>query len=416
MRTINTKVRGCAAGVILAAWLVGCCTAVHAEVRLPHIFGDHMILQQDKPVKVWGWADPGERVNVSFDKQNKTAVADKNGDWSVTLDPMKATFGSRELIVSGKKNLAKLTDVLIGEVWLCGGQSNMEWPLRASRDADLEIGSASCRSVRFFRTPQVANITPQNDIPATPAGSSEGHWRKCVAEEVENCTAVGYYFARRLHRRSMTYDMNHHTNIIRELQFKTWRKTPNTGLIVTFDTNSNGSIHPGRKYPVGQRSARWALSEVYGVKGWRSNEPLQWRGPIYGAMEVKDGRIVITFEEGTRRGLRMDQDDESGFYIAGKDKEFHQARARVVADDKVEVWSDAAPEPVAVRYGWSNLPLGPLMNGRELPAYPFRTDKWPMTPHQSTGSYVDTCSKDAKTKGIPRQSRASRFHCERSVL
>ena len=95
-----------------------------------------------------------------------------------------------------------------------------------------------------------------------------------------------------------------------------------------------------------------------------------------------------SFVEGTARGLRLDQDEEAGFYIAGADKEFHHARVRVDGgDESLVVWSDEVPEPVAVRYGWSNLPAGGLMNSRELPAYPFRSDSWPMVPHQSKGSY-----------------------------
>jgi sialate O-acetylesterase len=105
-------------------------------------------------------------------------------------------------------------------------------------------------------------------------------------------------------------------------------------------------------------------------------------------MEARGGKAVIRFEDGTARGLLLDQDVEVGFYVAGEDREFHHARARVNRGDlTVVVWSDEVKEPVAVRYGWSNLPAGGLMNARELPAYPFRTDDWPMTPHQSTGSY-----------------------------
>jgi sialate O-acetylesterase len=192
-------------------------------------------------------------------------------------------------------------------------------------------------------------------------------------------------------RRSMTYDMNHHTNIVREVQHLSWQRTPNTGLIVTFDTNSNGSIHPRRKLPVGERSARWALAEVYGAKGYGSNRPLEWRGPVYKSMTVKDDKITVSFEDGTDRGLRLDQDADQGFYIAGEDREFHIARARITSDkskkNHVVVWSDKVKKPIAVRYAWSNLPLGSLMNGRELPAYPFRTDDWPLIPHQSTGEY-----------------------------
>ena len=86
--------------------------------------------------------------------------------------------------------------------------------------------------------------------------------------------------------------------------------------------------------------------------------------------------------------MRLDQDVEVGFYIAGKDKEFKHARVRVDSGKRqLVIWHDEIKEPVAVRYGWSNLPAGGLMNARELPAYPFRTDTWPLTPHQSTGSY-----------------------------
>ena len=138
---------------------------------------------------------------------------------------------------------------------------------------------------------------------------------------------------------------------------------------------------------LGEGSARWALSEVYGVKQWRSDKGLQCRGPVYESSEIEGDKIIVSFEEGTERGLRLDQDDESGFYIGGKDREFHHARARILNGNKVQVRSEEVSEPMAVRYGWSNLPLGGLMNARELPAYPFRSDTWPLTPHQSTGAY-----------------------------
>jgi sialate O-acetylesterase len=188
-------------------------------------------------------------------------------------------------------------------------------------------------------------------------------------------------------RRSMTYDMNHHTNIVREVQHLTWERTPHTGLIATYDTNSNGSIHPGRKLPVGERTARWALAEVYDVKPRGSRDALEWRGPVFESAKVVEKKFIITFKGGSNRGLRLDQDVEVGFYLAGEDREFHHARARVLKDNQLEVWSEEVPQPVAVRYAWSNLPMGGLMNGRELPAYPFRSDKWPLVPHQSTGEY-----------------------------
>jgi len=191
-------------------------------------------------------------------------------------------------------------------------------------------------------------------------------------------------------RRSMTYDMNHHTNVIREIQFDTWRSTHDTGLIATYDTNSNQSIHPAAKRPVGERAARWALSEVYKTQAATSRQPLDWKGPVYTSHNVQNNRIIIAFEKQTARGLRLDKDDDIGFYIAGKDRVFHHAKARVTRKDRVEqleVWADSVKQPVAVRYAWSNLPVGRLMNQLELPAYPFRTDNWPLTPHQSQGDY-----------------------------
>ena len=114
------------------------------------------------------------------------------------------------------------------------------------------------------------------------------------------------------------------------------------------------------------------------------------RAPVYKAYEVRDGKLLVGFTEETRRGLRLDQDDTVGFYIAGDDREFHHPRVRVIWEENVEklvVWSDDVEQPVAVRYAWSNLPVGRLMNHLELPAYPFRTGDWPLTPHQSTGDY-----------------------------
>ena len=241
------------------------------------------------------------------------------------------------------------------------------------------IASLTIRGVIFYQGENNSFTVGWKPFPKTfPAVVHD--WRKVFKDETLPFGLI--QIAGWSNRRSMTYDMNHHCNIVREVQFKTWQSTPGTGLIVTFDTNVGQGIHPPRKMPVGERTARWALAEVYKVG------PIEWRGPVYRSMKVKDGKITITFEEGTHRGLVLDQDVEVGFYIAGEDREFHHARARVNrGDNSLVVWSDEVPKPVAVRYGWSNLPAGGLMNRRELPAYPFRTDTWPLTPHQSTGSY-----------------------------
>jgi len=516
-------------------------------LQLPGVFGDHMVLQREKPARVWGQGTPGATVSVTLGEHEATGEVARDGSFDLRLPPLEASLEPRTLRITSGAEECSFEDVLVGEVWVCGGQSNMEWQLRASRDADLELSSRGDPAVRFLRLPKIASDTPQQDFPVAGGGSS---WRACVPGKLDHCTAVGYYFARRLrrnlevpvglidiswggtlaqhwvrretlqgfetmqphlaafearrvaweeggredgarkryeadlaawdaereaavqrgereprkpqlddrykdpatlrqpggmmngmvlpvapftlrgalfyqgennsfgeawkpfpqtfpavlsdwrevfgeptlpigviqiagwsNRRSMTYDMNHHTNIVREIQQRTCAVTPGTGLIVTYDTNSNGSIHPGHKRPVGERAARWALAEVYAGE-------LDWRGPRYESMVVEGDKAIISFAEEGRRGLRLDRDMESGLYVAGADRVFHHARARVISEERLQVWSELLETPpVAVRYAWSNLPAGGLMNARELPACPFRTDAWPLTPHQSTGSY-----------------------------
>src|SRR5690349_18736361 len=102
-----------------------------ADVRVSNVFGSHMVLQRRKPVPVWGWADPGEKVTVSFNSQTKSIKAGKDGKWTISLDPMEAG-GPYQMTVAGKKNTVSFDDVLLGEVWICSGQSNMEWQLQSA--------------------------------------------------------------------------------------------------------------------------------------------------------------------------------------------------------------------------------------------------------------------------------------------
>src|SRR4051812_17495326 len=99
----------------------------YSNIRLPRIIGDNMVVQRNKPVKIWGWADKGETVTVNFNNQNKKVKADGQGKWQLLLDPMKEG-GPFEMTVTGK-NTINLKNILVGEIWLCGGQSNMEWPM-----------------------------------------------------------------------------------------------------------------------------------------------------------------------------------------------------------------------------------------------------------------------------------------------
>ena len=170
-------------------------------LRLPNIFGPKMVLQQGKPVHIWGWAKAGAEVKAQFAGQNKSAKADGEGQWLLLFDKLGTNFKGTELVVTSGTEKITLTDILVGEVWVCGGQSNMEWSLRSSRDSDLEVASADSPHIRFIRLPHIARPTAQEDFPVTDGTSSEGNWRQAIPEQVENCTAVGYYFAQRLSRR-----------------------------------------------------------------------------------------------------------------------------------------------------------------------------------------------------------------------
>ena len=543
--------------LLIACLALGFCTpGLRAAPTPAAIFGDGMVLQRDRPLEIWGTALKNERVTVEFAGQTKTVNADNDGRWTITLESVPANAAPAELVLRGTDSRKVLHGVVVGDVWLCGGQSNMAMTLRSTVNRDLEIGSADFQTIRFLRVPLISRGSPQADLPSPKPKAQEGNWKQATTEHVGNCTGVGFHFAKVLHRmlkvpigivdvswggtmaqhwvaqeklepikamapyfdqyatrlkqwdafggpqaaqhayqkalkewearrdeakkqekripgrpnaalyqdprqqrhpagmyngmihpirhftfrgilfyqgennsfgeswkpfphtfplvirqwretfgplpfgiiqiagwsnrRTMTYDMNHHTNVIREIQFDTWRTTRDTGLIATYDTNSNQSIHPAAKRPVGERSARWALGEVYKSPAATNGQPLPWKGPIYTSHEIQNNRVIVHFETPTNRGLRLDKDDDIGFYIAGKDRVFHHAKARVTRKNRteqLEVWSDDVKQPVAVRYAWSNLPVGRLMNQLELPAFPFRTDNWPLTPHQSQGNY-----------------------------
>jgi sialate O-acetylesterase len=158
---------------------------------------------------------------------------------------------------------------------------------------------------------------------------------------------------------------------LREAQRRTARSTRNAGLVVTIDIGEAHDIHPKDKLDVGRRMARWALADVYGRK-------MTATGPMFRALKVKGAKLVLTFEEvGT--GLRIrDGDRLQEFAVAGADRRWHWAEARIVGRDKVEVWSADVPAPVAARYAFNNNPRHPnLTNDTGLPAAPFRTDDWP---------------------------------------
>lgn len=163
-----------------------------SQVKLAGIFGDHLVIQRSQSVPVWGWASTGESITVKFNQQQKETTADKNGKWRINLDPEPAG-GPFELSVQGKSVIV-LHDVLVGEVWLCSGQSNMEFQLKSARNAEAETGSANYPEIRQIKIPLAVASTPKADI--LPA-----KWIVCSPKTAGDFTAVGYFFARELSKR-----------------------------------------------------------------------------------------------------------------------------------------------------------------------------------------------------------------------
>jgi len=169
-----------------------CFTATsRADVRLPQIFGDHMVLQREQSIPVWGWADPGEEITVRLSTGDAAStVADDDGKWTVKV-PAQQAGGPVTLTVKGN-NTITLTDVLIGEVWLCSGQSNMEWSVASSNDFEKEQAAANYPKIRHIKIPKVPNGFPQDDV--------EADWTVCSPDTVAAYTAAGYFFGRTLHK------------------------------------------------------------------------------------------------------------------------------------------------------------------------------------------------------------------------
>ena len=175
----------------LSACLALCCAvfglAAHADVRLNGMFSDHMVLQRGKSVAVWGWAEDGEKVSVTFRGSTVSTVA-SSGKWMVHLASQKA--GGPEVLTVAGKNTIELQDVLVGEVWICSGQSNMEWPLRSSFESTDAINKSANPNIRLYTVPKLKPQSPVDDV--------KGSWQMCSPETVPGFSAVGYFFGRDL--------------------------------------------------------------------------------------------------------------------------------------------------------------------------------------------------------------------------
>ena len=457
---------------------------LNAQIELGPLFSDDMILQRNSQVPIWGSAKGNEKVSITSSWNNNEVItkADNNGNWTVDISTPDAG-GPYEIKISSKKNILNLTNVLIGEVWVASGQSNMQMALYGGgrepvlRSIDM-IAQAKNPNIRLFTVKHNSSISPIKEL--------KGKWLVSSPANVSAFSAVCYSFADYLNtvldipigiintswggtpaeawtdkktldsnfeksqirnnhkdkvvqhnpsglfnaminplipfkiRGAIWYQgegnvsrANNYTKLmnkmiegwrsnwgqgsfpfyfvqlapfsynginntasayLREAQLHTMLQTENTGMAVTLDIGSEKTIHPPEKILVGKRLAYWALVKDYNLGG------ISFSGPIYKSLNINGDKVIVNFDY-AQNGITSYNKAIVGFEIAGEDKIFYPANAKVIRGygsnrSKLEVSSDSVKKPVAVRYGWKNYLKGNLYNTQGLPASSFRSDNW----------------------------------------
>ncbi len=192
--------------VILIVLFVLSFGSLYSQVRPHHIFDNNMVLQRDQPVKIWGWANPSERVKIEFGGQVKSTQANQQGEWFTHLDPMKANTQPQDMKVSGKVDAVIFSNVLVGDIWVLGGQSNMEMDLSRIFHGDAEVLSANFPNIRLMTIPSSAGHLPKKDFERINEYDSwndrydkKGYWFACSPSTVATFSGLGYIFGRRIH-------------------------------------------------------------------------------------------------------------------------------------------------------------------------------------------------------------------------
>lgn len=451
-------------------------SAASAAWELPSILASGMVLQRETEAPIWGWDEPGREVSVAFRGQTRTAEAGPDGKWTVLI-PTGAAGGPFTLVIKGSRDVT-LEDVLVGEVWVAGGQSNMWWHLRVCKDAEKEREDADYPLFRYWD----ANSSEKQGgwRASTPQRTVSAVWKAASPQAVSEFAGVPFFFARELHRRlavpvgivqlavpgapielflSADRAEKHRSllgdpikaapaalyngmvapsapfaargflwwqgeaNAARSEQYKTlfpaliedwraaWGQPRMPFLFVELanflqlqtrpveddawpalrDAQLSGltldnvwgvsaidvigpdetpmNIHPPHKQLVAHRLYRAAMANVYGETG------LVWSGPRFRSVRVEGSRAVVAFDHAQGGLTTKDGQAPKGFALAGADRRFAWAEARIEGET-VELVSPEVATPVAVRYAWANNPVGTLSNSEGLPAFPFRTDDW----------------------------------------
>lgn len=465
--------------VLLAGCLSMFTSILCAQVRIASVFTDGMVLQQSSAAPVWGHAKPGTEVIVtgSWDGVECKTTAGKDSVWKVSVRTPAASLEKHTLKISSGKKSRTFTDVLVGEVWLCTGQSNMEMPMKGFGSQPVE---GSTRDIALSSNDFLRCFTVRKTMADTPQDFCTGSWEAAGPNTTSGFTATGYYFARMLQKvlgipvgiihssyggstieawipreklegrtdlelydKVPGKDSKPHTlpvflfngmlnpvagyavkgaiwyqgeaNVGRPEQYvelfrimkESWEEywdmdkmpiylcqiapfrdseragnaflreaqliisetVPDTGLAVLMDCGEKNCIHPRNKKAAGERLAYIALAKNYGFP------ELPCTAPVYRETEFRDGKAIISFD---RLGMGFDAygNQPTGFELAGADRVFHPAEAKIARNNTIEVSSDEVAEPVAVRYAFKGFITGSLFGANGLPVSSFRSDDW----------------------------------------
>ena len=444
------------------------CNLVFANINLPAIFTDNMVLQRNSEVVIWGNGNPREEITLKadfLDKEYKVAVG-SDAKFKITI-PTPKEGGPYKITLKGYNEVV-LNNVMIGEVWLCSGQSNMEYsPSWGMKDADAEIAKANYPNIRFFNVAKSSSQYPQNNL--------FGNWAVCTPETMKYFSAVGYFFAQKLQEdlkgvpigiicsawggspaeiwtpenvfktypeleenykklgeseyyvsqiggayNAMIFPINQYkikgslwyqgeTNAgdpdgykdLLSSMISSWRKArnedfpfyivqiapyetsgdstvriqnalrsvaesiPNSGMVITSDLDIVTNIHPKNKKPVGYRMANLVLKNIY-----KLNMGLV-EIPQIKSVQYKGKKAILTYD--FAEGLHFKGKNSDQFELAGTDKKFFKAKAKIKGD-QIILESKEVKSPVNIRYSWSNISTPDLFNIAELPASSFESE------------------------------------------
>ena len=398
-----------------------------AAVTMPRVFGDNMVLQQGQRVPVWGKAAPGEKVSVSFAGQTVTATADAQGRWKTALAPLTACAEGAEFRVAGENALV-FKNVVVGEVWFCSGQSNMEFTMSSRRkvkDWEKEVAAANWPLIRHFNVAHKISLEPLDDVEAVwevttpqPAGHPDdlwmlqnfGKWNRpqdvptvlwngMVAGLVPFAIKGAIWYQGCHNMRDGDVYTDKTVSLVRgwrrewgqgdfpyflvqlapykynnakdtalprmqEAQARVPEKVPNSGYTVINDVGAVNDIHPTDKRTVGMRMADQALDRVYGT----FTRP--WRTPTLKGYKVEGSALRVSLADAdglkTRDGLPPNE-----FEVRGICGTWVPAQAKIEGTDVV-LTAPGVEEPLAMRFAAYNGSTPNLVNGAGLPVGPFR--------------------------------------------